>query len=82
MTRPSMYEFAGGQAAFRALATAHHARCLADPVLAHPFSHVGHPQHVERLADYWAEVFGGPPRFSEVSEGQTGMLRLHAGRSG
>jgi hemoglobin len=74
-----MYEFAGGQAAFRALATAHHARCLADPVLAHPFSHVGHPQHVERLADYWAEVFGGPPRFSEVSEGQTGMLRLHAG---
>jgi hemoglobin len=74
-----MFEFAGGQPAFRALATAHHARCLQDPVLAHPFSHPGHPQHVERLADYWAEVFGGPPLFSEVSEGQTGMLGLHAG---
>jgi hemoglobin len=74
-----MFEFAGGQPAFMALATAHHARCLADPVLAHPFSHPGHPQHVERLANYWAEVLGGPPSFSQVSEGQTGMLGLHAG---
>jgi hemoglobin len=24
-----------------------------------------HPQHVERLAAYWAEVMGGPPRYSE-----------------
>jgi hemoglobin len=74
-----MYEFAGGQPAFLALATAHHARCLQDPVLQHPFSHPGHPQHVERLGDYWAEVMGGPPLFSQVSEGQTGMLSLHAG---
>jgi hemoglobin len=74
-----MYEFAGGQPAFLALATAHHARCLQDPVLQHPFSHPGHPQHVERLGDYWAEALGGPPRFSQASEGQTGMLGLHAG---
>jgi len=75
-----VYEFAGGQPAFLALAAAHHQRCLADPVLEHPFSHPGgHPQHVERLGNYWAEVFGGPPLFSRVSEGQTGMLTLHAG---
>jgi len=74
-----MFEFAGGQPAFLALATAHHARCLDDPVLQHPFSHGGHPQHVERLANYWAEVLGGPPLFSQASEGQTGMLSLHAG---
>lgn len=55
--RPSLYEFAGGDAAFVALATAHHARCLQDPELSHPFSHPDqHPQHVERLAAYWAEV--------------------------
>jgi hemoglobin len=37
--------------AFLALAAAHHARCLADPELNHPFSHPGqHPRHVERLA--------------------------------
>ena len=49
--RPTLFEFAGGEPAFLALAAAHHARCLADPELSHPFSHPDqHPQHVERLA--------------------------------
>jgi hemoglobin len=74
-----MYEFAGGHQAFLALATAHHQRCLGDPVLHHPFSHPGHPQHVDRLARYWAEVFGGPPSFSESCGGQSAMIDLHAG---
>jgi hemoglobin len=79
VTRPSLFEFAGGSPAFQRLAAAHHQRCLDDPVLNHPFSHPGHPDHVERLGDYWAEVFGGPPGYSEVSDGQPGMLKLHAG---
>lgn len=54
-----MFDFAGGESAFLQLAAAHHERCLADPVLNHPFSHGVHPEHVERLASYWAEVFGG-----------------------
>jgi hemoglobin len=74
-----MVEFAGGPPALHALAAAHPERCLADPVLNHPFSHPGHPEHVERLATYWAEVFGGPPTFSESCGGQSGMLTLHAG---
>ncbi len=78
--RPSLYEFAGGDPAFLALATAHHARCLADPELNHPFSHPGgHPQHLERLAAYWAEVLGGPPRYSREYSDQSAMLRMHAG---
>jgi hemoglobin len=78
--RPSLYEFAGGEAAVLALARAHHERCLADPELNHPFSHPGqHPQHVERLAAYWAEVLGGPPRYSGACGGdQPALLRLHA----
>src|SRR5438445_9892887 len=80
MTRPSMFEFAGGDAAFLALAAAHHQRCLADPVLSHPFSHPDNPDHVERLADYWAEVFGGPPRYSESFGGHSAMLGIHAGQ--
>lgn len=78
--RPSLYEFAGGEKAFLALATAHHARCLADPELNHPFSHPGqHPQHVERLGAYWAEVMGGPPRYSEESGGdQSSLLYMHS----
>jgi hemoglobin len=79
VARPSLFAFAGGKRAFLALAAAHHARCLQDPVLEHPFSHPGRPDHVERLALYWAEVLGGPPHYSEVSEGQPGLLRLHAG---
>ena len=79
MPRPSIFEFAGGQGAFLALAAAHHERCLQDPVLEHPFSHPGHPQHVERLGNYWAEVFGGPDSYSRASDGQSGMLCIHAG---
>ena len=48
-------------------------------MLSHPFSHPGNPDHVERLADYWAEVFGGPARYSESFGGQSAMLVIHAG---
>ena len=78
--RPTLFEFAGGAPAFLALAAAHHARCLADPELNHPFSHPDqHPQHVERLAAYWAEVLGGPPRFSEECGDHSAVLHMHAG---
>ncbi len=79
-SRPSIFEFAGGETAFRALAAAHHQRCLQDPVLNHPFSRPGHPEHVERLASYWAEVFGGPPVYSQSCGGHPAMLRVHAGQ--
>lgn len=74
----SVYEAAGGAPAMLALATDFHARCLADPVLAHPFSHTGNPEHVQRLADYWGEVFGGPPAYSTTHGGHSAMLGLHA----
>jgi hemoglobin len=78
--RPTLYEFAGGAEAFLALARAHHARCLADPELNHPFSHEDqHPQHVERLAAYWGEVLGGPPVYSTECGDESAVLRLHAG---
>ena len=78
--RPSLYEFAGGDPALLALAAAHHARCLADPELNHPFSHPDqHPQHVERLAAYWAEVLGGPPTYTAECADHSHVLRLHAG---
>jgi hemoglobin len=78
--RPSIFEFAGGEPAFLALATAFHRRCLEDPVLSHPFSHPGNPEHIDRLADYWAEVFGGPPRYSASFGGHSAMLGIHAGQ--
>jgi hemoglobin len=78
--RPSLYEFAGGQQAFLELAAAHHARCLADPELNHPFSHPDqHPEHVQRLAAYWAEALGGPPRFSTECGSHASVVRMHCG---
>lgn len=74
--RPSMFAFAGGEPAFRALAEAHHRRCLDDPVLSHPFSHPGNPDHIQRLADYWVEVFGGPARYAPFG-GHSAMLGIH-----
>lgn len=78
MSRPPLFEFAGGQPALLALAAAFHQRCLDDPVLNHPFSHPGNPEHVQRLADYWAEVFGGPSRYSASFGGHSAMLDIHA----
>jgi hemoglobin len=78
--RATLYEAAGGAPALLALAGAHHARCLADPELSHPFTHGGiQPDHVERLAAYWGEVFGGPPAYSERFGDESGVLLMHAG---
>jgi hemoglobin len=78
--RPTLFDFAGGETAFLALATAHHARCLADPELNHPFSKEDqNPQHIERLAAYWAEVMGGPASYSGSMGDQTSLLVMHSG---
>jgi truncated hemoglobin YjbI len=61
----TIYEAAGGRQAFMNLARAWHARCLADPVVSHAFSHGYHPQHTERLVAYWAEALGGPTDYTE-----------------
>ena len=53
---------------------------LQDPELNHPFSHTGNPQHIENLAAYWAEVFGGPPRYSEFHGGHSAIVGIHAGQ--
>jgi hemoglobin len=76
----SAYEAIGGTEAVRRVAAAWHARCLADPVTSHPFSHPGlHPRHVERLTAYWGEALGGPAAYSRSLGDHSHVLRLHAG---
>ena len=79
MARPSIYEFAGGDDAFLALAAATTERCLADAELNHAFAQDLSPRHNENLAAYWAEVFGGPDSYSRSLGGHSGMLSIHAG---
>jgi hemoglobin len=75
----SVYEAAGGDHGLRRLAEAWHARVMADEVVSHAFSHGFHPQHVERLAAYWAEALGGPHTFSERYGDETAVVRMHSG---
>ena len=75
----TIFEAAGGTQAFTKLASAWHARCLADPVVSHAFSHGYHPQHSLRLAAYWAEALGGPLDYTESMGDQSSVLRMHSG---
>jgi hemoglobin len=76
---PSIYDAVGGADALLALAEAWHARCLADPILAHPFEHGVHPKHTERLAAYWAEQLGGPATYTESIADYSEVVRVHTG---
>ena len=75
----TVYRAAGGHAGFVRLADAWHRRVMADEVVSHAFSHGFHPDHTERLASYWGEALGGPPRYSENYGDETSVVRLHSG---
>lgn len=75
----TIYEATGGRQAFIDLAHAWHERCLADPILSHPFSHGYHPDHTGRLAAYWAEALGGPSDYTDAMATESDVLRMHAG---
>jgi hemoglobin len=75
----SVYEAAGGIDGLRRLASAWHERVMADEVVSHAFSHGFHPQHVERLAAYWAEALGGPGTYSGNYGDETTVVKMHSG---
>lgn len=52
---------------------------MADDVVSHAFSHGFHPNHVERLAAYWAEALGGPGMYSGSYGDETTVVRMHSG---
>ena len=52
---------------------------MADDVVSHAFSHGFHPEHVERLAAYWAEALGGPNTYSRSYGDETIVVRMHSG---
>lgn len=75
----SIFEAAGGMPAMRRIAAAWHAGAMADPLVAHPFSHGTRPDHEERLACYLAEALGGPPAYTEHYGSGADVARMHAG---
>jgi len=75
----TLYDAIGGGEVVAAVAHAWHERVLADPVVSHAFSHGFHEQHTDRLAAYWAEVWGGPPTFSQTMGDESAVVRAHSG---
>jgi hemoglobin len=75
----TVFAAAGGKDGLRRLAAAWHARVMADEVVSHAFSHGFHPQHTERLADYWVEALGGPTTYSDSHGDETAVVRMHSG---
>ena len=75
----TIFEAMGGADAVLAVAEAWHRRCLADPILAHPFEHGVHPQHTERLAAYWSEQLGGPATYTASISDYSTVVRTHTG---
>jgi hemoglobin len=75
----TVYEAAGGAAGLLRLASAWHARVMADEVVSHAFSHGFHPEHGQRLAAYWAEALGGPTTYSDSYGDETSAVRMHSG---
>ena len=75
----TVFEAAGGIDGLRDLAAAWHRRVMADEVVSHAFSHGFHPDHVERLAAYFAEALGGPGMYSESYGDETAVVRIHSG---
>jgi hemoglobin len=73
---PTVYEWAGGADAFERLTEAFYGKVRRDDLLEPLFRNMapGHPKHV---AAWLAEVFGGPPRYTEERGGYPHMLSKH-----
>ena len=77
---PTLYEWLGGMPALQRPTSLFYARVPNDPVLAPVFANMSaqHPQHV---AEFLAEVFGGPATYSGQRGGHPEMMRHHLSRS-
>ncbi|GAB2456774.1 group II truncated hemoglobin [Jatrophihabitans fulvus] len=77
MTEPTLFEWAGGHDAIRRMIDAFYDRVEQDDLLS-PFFPGGVTEHHRaHVADWWAEVFGGPAVYTEQHGGYESMLAHH-----
>lgn len=74
----SLYDDVGGVDGLRTLSNDFYRRVLADDVLAEMFADFT-PTHVDRVAVWLAEVFGGPEEFTARLGGHHSLLSSHLG---
>jgi hemoglobin len=78
VTEPTLYEWAGGTDAFDLLCDAFYDKARQDDLLAPLFQRMD-PHHAHYVALWLAEVFGGPPEYTEVRGGYHTMMAHHLG---
>lgn len=76
---PTLFEWAGGEAAFRRLIDAFYDRVEADETLSPFFPGGVSESHRAHVAAWWCEVFGGPARYTNEHGGYESMLAHHRG---
>jgi len=74
----TLYEAVGGIDGLRRLSDAFYDAVLADPLLAPVFADFSRT-HIEHVAVWLGEVFGGPAAFTADLGGHQGLLRAHLG---
>jgi hemoglobin len=73
---PSLYEWAGGMPAFEKLFDNFYDKVLADELLEPVFKHMSH-DHRLHVAQFVAEVLGGPKLYSEEGGSHFKMIQKH-----
>jgi hemoglobin len=74
---PTIYEWAGGHAAFERWLNAFYDLVEAEPLLAPLFGGTVSAEHREHVTLWWCEVMGGPARYTEHHGGYEHMLARH-----
>ncbi|MCW3014968.1 MAG: globin [Solirubrobacterales bacterium] len=76
---PTIFDWAGGQSAFERWLNVFYDLVEHDPDLAPVFGGTVSPEHRRAVTLWWAEVMGGPPRYTEGEGGYEHMLAKHRG---
>jgi hemoglobin len=76
---PSLYEWAGGQPALERLTTRFYENVAQDPLVGPLFAKMDE-RHPRFVAQFIAEVFGGPTAYSAERGGHPHMIRAHMER--
>jgi hemoglobin len=76
VSRPTIFEAAGGSPAFEALTVRFYKKVRADPLLAPVFASFT-AEHAKNVAIWLGEVFGRPARYSEDHGGHRTVLERH-----
>lgn len=74
---PTLFEWAGGETAFRRVIDRFYDRVERDDLLSPVFPGGVSEEHRAHVTLWWCEVFGGPPTYTEQLGGYPTMLAHH-----